>query len=243
MSPDGTEEISRSELLHLHWPSAGEDEQDTGIASPSRTLASAIEVTDWRRRTQALYAEVRRLSNVDLLAAHASWIRGRNALFAQHPATPLLPGDRAHFRSLPIAPYDAAWRFELAIAPAEEARQMEVETGTDGTVPFELVGTVEVPHVGSLDVWRLASYGGGLFLPVKDALAGTPGGTYGGGRYLLDTIKGADLGPGAAPGTLVLDFNFAYNPSCAYDPAWACPLAPAGNTLAVEVPVGERYRG
>ena len=81
-----------------------------------------------------------------------------------------------------------------------------------------------------------------MFVPVKDALAGIPGGTYGGGRYLLDTIKGADLGPGADGDSLVLDFNFAYNPSCAYDPAWACPLAQPGNTVGDEIPVGERMR-
>ncbi|TCL84963.1 hypothetical protein EDF43_102637 [Rathayibacter sp. PhB179] len=248
MSPDGSAEeaveLSRADLLRFRWP-AGEDDgsEEEGAVSPRRRLASAIEVADWRRHVQAMYAEVRRLSNVDLLAAHASWIRARNALFDRHPATPLLPADRAHFRSLPIAPYDAAWRFELEVAPAEEARRMDVETGTDGVVPFELVGTVEVPSAGTLDVWKLGSYGGGLFVPVKDALAGTPGGTYGGGRYLLDTVKGADLGTGATPSTLVLDFNFAYNPSCAYDPAWACPLAQAGNTLPVEVPVGERYKG
>ena len=104
---------------------------------------------------------------------------------------------------------------------------------------------MRIPLAGTLDVWRLASYGGGLFVPVKDALAGRPGGTYGGGRYLIDTIKGADLGLDAGDGeaSLVLDFNFAYNPSCAYDPAWACPLAQAGNTLPGEVPVGERYAG
>jgi uncharacterized protein (DUF1684 family) len=56
-------------------------------------------------------------------------------------------------------------------------------------------------------------------------------------------VKGADLGQGSAPESLVLDFNFAYNPSCAYDPAWACPLAPAGNTVRAEIPVGERYSG
>ena len=96
-----------------------------------------------------------------------------------------------------------------------------------------------VSRLGTLDVWRLTSYGGGIFVPVKDALAGKASGTYGGGRYLLDTAKGADLGAGKAPGWLVLDFNFAYNPSCAYDPAWQCPLAPAGNLLRVDVPVGE----
>ena len=90
-------------------------------------------------------------------------------------------------------------------------------------------------------MWKLGSYGGGLFVPIKDALAGTQGGTYGGGRYLLDTIKGADLGRGSAPGSIVLDFNFAYNPSCAYDPEWACPLAQRGNTVDVAIPAGERY--
>jgi uncharacterized protein (DUF1684 family) len=89
----------------------------------------------------------------------------------------------------------------------------------------------------------LTSYGGGIFIPVKDGLHGQAAGTYGGGRYLLDTIKGADLGGDAAAGTLVIDFNFAYNPSCAYDPAWACPLAPAGNTVARDIPVGELYAG
>jgi uncharacterized protein (DUF1684 family) len=88
-----------------------------------------------------------------------------------------------------------------------------------------------------LDVWWLASYGGGVFAPVKDALAGVA--TYGGGRYLLDTAKGADLGGDAREGILVVDFNFAYNPSCAYDPAWQCPLAPPGNTLATAVHAGE----
>jgi len=110
-------------------------------------------------------------------------------------------------------------------------------------VPFERIGRVEIPDTGSLDVWRLTTYGGGIFVPVRDALAGRPGGTYGGGRYLIDTIKGADLGSDAERGTIVLDFNFAYNPSCAYDPAWACPLAQPGNVLPVAVPVGEMYGG
>ena len=199
---------------------------------------TALEVVDWRRRVFALYAQVR--DSTDLPAAHELWRRTRDDLFATHPASPLLPDDRAAFTGLPVESYDPEWRFEVAIAAAPPKR-MDVETGTDGVVPFELIGTVEVPGVGPLDVWRLASYGGGIFLPVKDGLAGHPGGTYGGGRYLLDTIKGADLG--GHPDTLVLDFNFAYNPSCAYDPAWACPLAQAGNRTAVEIPVGERYSG
>lgn len=213
--------------------------------APNTTAQTALEVADWRRRVFALYEAVREGSIHDPSGAHAHWIAERNALFTSHPATPLLPQDRADFAGLPVTAYDPAWRFEVQI-DAAEPRRMNVETGTDGVVPFDLIGTVTVPHpdhtdAGALDVWRLASYGGGIFIPVKDALAGAPGGTYGGGRYLLDTIKGADLGAGTAVGSVVLDFNFAYNPSCAYDPAWACPLAAAGNTLAFEIPVGERY--
>lgn len=201
---------------------------------------TAFEVADWRRRIFALYAEVR--SATDLFAAHDLWRRQRDQLFAQHPATPLTADDLAVFTGLPVKPYDPDWRWEVPVV-ATEARRVAFETGTDGIVPFDLIGTVDVPGVGSLDVWRLASYGGGIFVPVHDALAGHPGGTYGGGRYLIDTIKGADLGQGDRPDSLVLDFNFAYNPSCAYDPAWACPLAHAGNRVAVEIPVGERYAG
>jgi uncharacterized protein (DUF1684 family) len=199
---------------------------------------TALEVADWRRRVHATYTAVREAT--DLFAAHDRWRRDRDELFATHPSTPLLPEDRADFTGLPVRPYDPDWRFEVALTAAEP-RGFEFETGTDGIVPFELIGIAEVPGVGNLDVWRLASYGGGIFLPVRDALAGKHGGTYGGGRYLLDTVKGADLGPGSAPDSLVLDFNFSYNPSCAYDPMWACPLAQPGNTVDVEIPVGERY--
>jgi uncharacterized protein (DUF1684 family) len=78
-------------------------------------------------------------------------------------------------------------------------------------------------------------------VPFRDRTAGVS--TYGAGRYLIDTVKGADLGGDVdlttGVGSLVLDFNFAYHPSCAYDPAWVCPLAQPGNVLDVEVPVGE----
>ncbi len=205
--------------------------------TPPRAV-SALAVADWRRRTAALYAELREAT--DLHAAHDHWRRTRDELFAHHPASPLMTDDRDEFTGLRVKPYDPAWRFECVIVDAAPER-LDVETGTDGVVPFERLGLVEVPGVGSLDVWRLASYGGGVFVPVRDALSRVPGGTYGGGRYLVDTVKGADLGNGRAPGSIVLDFNFAYNPSCAYDPAWACPLAPAGNTVEVEIAVGERY--
>lgn len=210
----------------------------TDGAARTALATTALATADWRRRVFALYEAVRGIG--DPREAHALWRRERDALMAGHRASPILERDRAGFDGLPVAPYDPAWRFELPVLEAEPAR-FAFESGTDGTVPFERIGMLEVPGAGALDVWRLTTYGGGIFVPLRDGLAGAPGGTYGGGRYLLDTAKGADLGGDPAGGTLVVDLNFAYSPSCAYDPAWACPLAPPGNVLTAEVPVGELH--
>ena len=100
--------------------------------------------------------------------------------------------------------------------------------------------TLPDPIGGRLDLWWLEQYGGGLFLPLKDGSAGRT--SYGAGRYLLDTAKGADLGGSwdGEHGGLVIDLNFAYHPSCRYDDKWQCPLAPPGNTIATPVEAGER---
>ena len=73
-------------------------------------------------------------------------------------------------------------------------------------------------------------------MPFRDATNGDT--TYGAGRYVLDTVKGADLG--GSDGRLIVDFNYAYHPSCTYDPRWSCPLAPPANRLAGPVEAGER---
>jgi uncharacterized protein (DUF1684 family) len=205
----------------------------------SATLG-ALQLQDWRRRMFGLYAGVRHLSLHDPAEGHELWKSARDELFAGHPQSPLLPDDRARFTGLTVSRYDPDWRYELEVRRPEEPARMLIDDSSDGAIPFSLVGTVRIPYLGTLDVWRLRTYGGGLFLPVKDGLAGQPGGTYGGGRYLLDTVKGADLGSGADDDSLIIDFNFAYNPSCVYDPSWSCPLAPAGNTVRDEIPVGER---
>lgn len=175
-----------------------------------------------------MYAAVR--AEPDPAAAHRLWCDGRRRLFSEHSES----ADRDAV--LRVADYDPAWRFVVDVAPVEPLR-IEVATPTDGVVPFVRIGSVSLPPIGSLDVWWLDSYGGGVWLPLRDASPDT----YGGGRYLLDTVKGADLG--GTDGKLVVDVNFAYNPSCAYDPAWACPLAPEGNRTDVVVPVGELLPG
>ncbi len=186
---------------------------------------------DWRRRIHDLYAQVR--AEADPAAGHALWADGRNRLLSTHPASPVPKDERDGFGGVPVDAYDPALRFEVAVDTDVEPVAWTVDTGVDGDVPFSRLGIARLPGVGDLDVWWLESYGGGVFLPLRD----TSPDTYGGGRYLLDTVKGADLG---RDGALVVDLNFAYNPSCAYSPEWVCPLAPAGNRVDVAVAGGER---
>jgi uncharacterized protein (DUF1684 family) len=201
----------------------------------ARVRADALALLDWRRQVASLYAEVRAAH--DAREGHRIWQAGRNTLLGSHPQSPVPADRRAAFTSVPVAGYDPAFRFTATVDTDVPPATMEVATGTDGVVPFDRAGIVHLDGIGDLDVWWLASYGGGIFVPVKDTRADAA--TYPGGRYVIDTAKGADLG--GRDGHLVIDLNFAYNPSCAYDPAWACPLAQAGNTVPVAVDAGELY--
>lgn len=204
--------------------------------APGTDAVTALQVADFRRRVVGRYAQVRETS--DAPRGHAGWAAGHASLLRGHPASPVLPEHRG--TDVQVARYDPAFRFVVPLDPAPHER-IEVPTGTDGVVGYERVGRVSLDDLGSLDVWWHAGYGGGLFVPFRDATCLDGG--YGGGRYLLDTVKGADLGTDGSGARLVVDLNFAYHPSCAYDPRWACPLAPPGNVLDAAVPVGELYRG
>jgi uncharacterized protein (DUF1684 family) len=194
----------------------------------------SLDLLDWRRRVADLYAQVRASAASDPPGALARFREARDDLFGSHPESPIPEEGRLGFTGLPWWPYDPAWRFEVALQP-RPAERLTVHSGTGEAFTLVRLGAVATP-VGPLDVHWIDVYGGGLFLPFADATNGRD--TYGGGRYLLDTVKGADLG--GSPTTLVLDFNFAYHPSCAYDPRWSCPLAPPGNRLAGPVEAGER---
>jgi hypothetical protein len=163
----------------------------------------------------------------------------RDDLFGKHPQSALDAAGRARFRGLRYWPYDPRWRFHARVRskPGERAT-WRTSTGED--VAMRRIGLVDLP-VGSLEVYWIDVYGGGVFIPFRDGTSGAE--TYGGGRYLLDTVKGADLGSTAA-GELVLDLNFAYHPSCHYHHRWSCPLAPRENHLAARIEAGERaYEG
>jgi uncharacterized protein (DUF1684 family) len=206
--------------------------------SQATTTAGELELVDWRRRVAALYAALR--AEPDLATAHALWRRGRDALMREHPESPLLPGDELRRTGVPYWPYDPELRFVLALdtQPEGEPLRLTLQTGGADTTVLRRIGQVDLPAPldASVDVWWMEQYAGGLFVPLRDGSAGDT--SYGGGRYLLDTAKGADLGD--RDGRLIVDLNFLYHPSCRYNEEWQCPLAPPGNTIAYAVQAGER---
>jgi uncharacterized protein (DUF1684 family) len=211
------------------------------MAEAAPDARTALELADWRRRVASLYAGVRAES--DPRTAHGLWRTGRDALFAEHPQSALRADDPLRGTGLPVWSYDPAYRFEVPVLPAPDPhRVLELPSGETGSTTLRPVGVVELPDpVGAtVTLWWLEQYAGGLFLPLRDATAGAE--SYGGGRYLLDTAKGADLGARLGPegDRLVVDLNFLYHPSCRYDDAWLCPLAPPDNTVAARVEAGER---
>jgi uncharacterized protein (DUF1684 family) len=195
-----------------------------------------LELLDWKRRIFELYAEVRRTA--DPAAAWERWRDVRDEIFLTHPQSPLTLEAREQFTRVEYFPYDPGLRVLADVEAAEEATR-EIAGSAGSSTRFRRFGQAHfvldgVPQL--LELFWLDEYGGGVFLPIADATSGKE--TYGGGRYVLDTVKGSDLGE--LDGRLVLDFNFAYNPSCAYDPRWACPLTPPANRLQIEVLAGEK---
>lgn len=198
-------------------------------------MSDTLDLADYRRRVSDLYAAVRRAR--DPADAWAQWRAGRDELFTTHPQSPVPQSNRALFDGSPFFDYDPEWRVVANVEPVDEDFALIDHSGEGTTrfVRFGIAHAVVGDETIDVDLYWLDSYGGGLFLPFRDGTSGNQ--TYGGGRYLLDTAKGADLG--TEDGGLVLDFNFAYHPSCVWDDRWSCPLAPPGNRLDIEVLAGE----
>ncbi|MBW3663865.1 MAG: DUF1684 domain-containing protein [Actinobacteria bacterium] len=200
------------------------------------TGPTLLDLADYRREVAELYAEVRQLGVGPV--SHALWRERRDRLLATHPQSALPLERRDGFTGLAYYDYDA----DLAVTGAVEFEQAAVRDlahSSEGTTRFVPIGTVGFELLGAeraLTLFWLDAYAGGLFLPFRDATSGTE--TYGGGRYLLDGAKSADLG--GTGDEVVLDLNFAYHPSCVHDPRWSCPLAPPENRLDVPVRGGER---
>ncbi len=176
----------------------------------------------------------------------AEFRRQRDHLFRTHAQSPISPGERSSFHGLNYFAPDPSYRIRCRLeAPATGEDLLEIDTGgEDGVIRYRRAGRLHFTLAGTacaLTVYSLIGYAGGLFLPFRDATCGHE--TYGGGRYLFDTVKNTDglcLKIVAGSPEVIIDFNYAYNPSCAYDVRWACPLAPRENWLTVPIHAGER---
>jgi uncharacterized protein (DUF1684 family) len=211
---------------------------DPNSAEPPEAISaqSILDLLDWKRRIFALYSQVR--ESKDPYQAWTRWREVRDEMFADHPQSPLPSDQRTSFRGLAYFDYNPEARV-LAEVTQAEPQPLFIEASTGGSVEFTRFGVASFELHGNpleLELYWLDAYGGGLFLSFRDSTSGKT--SYGAGRYLLDTVKGADLG--SEDDRLVLDFNFAYAPSCAYDPRWVCPLVPPPNRLFIPIEAGER---
>jgi uncharacterized protein (DUF1684 family) len=200
-------------------------------------LANLYDLMDYRRRVSELYAWLRG-SDLSLEARCLEFRRRRDGLFAGHPQSALSEDQKAKFSGLRYYPYNPDLRFVPEVDTEVDSEIWEVQLEEEGLTRMRRFGKIRFQvdgQVVSLTLFWILGYGGGAFLPFRDATNKTE--TYGGGRYLLDTIKSADLGREGS--RLVIDFNYAYNPSCAYNPRWQCPLAPQENWLPVPIRAGE----
>jgi uncharacterized protein len=219
------------------------------------TPADRAWLADWRRRVAELYADVRAIAADDPPTAWETWRREREALYRTHPQSPVPAAERDAFRARHW-PYDDRLRWTVAVEEAPRATTapgagfgglaiapVELPNSGAESPAFDRIGIVRIDlpdGPARLPLFWMRGYAGGLFLPFLDATNGVE--TYGAGRYLLDTAKSADLGGDAAAGTLVVDANFAFQPSCAFDPRWACPLAGPESRVPARVEAGERLR-
>ena len=207
----------------------------TATTAARSVAADRLDLLDWKRRIFDVYRDVR--NERDPIVAWSRWREVRGELIGRHPQSPLDESRRPGFEPV-YFDYDPEARV-LADVVALEAEQAEIPMSRDDGTRFTRFANASFELQGeqlALGLYWLDAYGGGIFLSFMDETSGAT--TYGAGRYVLDTVKGADLGMSGK--RLVLDFNFAFNPSCAYDPRWACPLAPPENRLPVAVRAGER---
>ncbi len=205
-----------------------------------------LDLYDYRCQVAASYRERNQaaLAGEDPVLTLHRFRQERDDLFASHPQSALDEEQKRHFQGLRYFPYNPAMRFSVAVntnvAPKSQVIAMDAQQSmtmtTIGQVPFTIDG-----EPVALSLYWLDIYGGGLFLPFRDTTC--PQESYGGGRYLFDTIKGSSPVPVSGEQgwkRIMLDFNYAYNPSCAYNVRWVCPLAPAENVLSVAIRAGEK---
>ncbi len=155
---------------------------------------------------------------------------GKDDFFAHHPQSPLTPEQKRNFRGLSYFPENESLRLEVKLDPFPEPDRIEMQTSTGDVQVYQRIGRIKFPVDGQEAGLTIYQSEHGYFLPFVDSLAGEE--TYPAGRYLE---------PEPLPGDrFLVDFNLAYNPYCAYNDAWSCPLTPFENRLKVPIRAGEK---
>ncbi|MBA3724222.1 MAG: DUF1684 domain-containing protein [Candidatus Levybacteria bacterium] len=203
-----------------------------------------FDLYDYRQRVFLMYKK--RNSLLQQGASHAAILKEfreeKDELFASHPQSALDNDQRTKFKGLSYFPYSKDLVFEA------EVIEIPPRAVTVPKNPYEAMTMTSIAQVtfaiagqpATLSIYWIDVYGGGLFLPFHDGTS--PDISYGAGRYLFDTIKGSSFLESTRNGknTIILDFNYAYNPSCAYNPLWVCPLAPVENRITPRIEAGEK---
>jgi uncharacterized protein (DUF1684 family) len=153
----------------------------------------------------------------------------KDEFFRTSPHSPLTPGQKQAFTGLRYFPEDASLRLTVDVERFPQVETIRMQTSTGDVQDYQRLGRFGFLVDGQEAALTIYQNEFGSFLPFADSLAG--GETYGAGRYLE---------PEELPdGRFLVDFNLAYNPYCAYNENWSCPITPAENRINVPVRAGE----
>jgi len=154
----------------------------------------------------------------------------KDEFFAQDPRSPLTAEQRRDFKGLKYFPENPALRMEVDVERFEEQQPIEMLTSTGDLQRYARYGRFHFDVDGQETALTIYASQHGYFLPFVDSLADEE--TYGAGRYLEPEPLES--------GKFLVDFNLAYNPYCAYNELWSCPIPPAENRLKVPIRAGEK---
>lgn len=155
----------------------------------------------------------------------------KDHFFATHPQSPLTPDQQRAFQGLRYFPENPDLRLEVAVEEFPKQDWTTMPTSTGSTETYRRYGRFRFTVEGQeAELTMYVDDDGSFFLPFVDALAGTE--TYAAGRYLEPEPLGE--------GNFLVDFNLAYNPYCAYNEHWSCPVTPYENRLNVPIRAGEK---
>jgi uncharacterized protein (DUF1684 family) len=154
----------------------------------------------------------------------------KDEFFAHHPQSPLTREQRLSFQGLDYFPEKPELRLEVEVEEYPSKDRFEMQTSTGDVQSYERFGKFRFKVDGQEAELTIYQNENGFFLPFVDSLAGKE--TYPAGRYLEpEPLTG---------GRFLVDFNLAYNPDCAYNEMWSCPITPAENRLKVPISAGEK---